>query len=150
MWISLKLFLEVVIERKFNSWDVRTFKYIFWKVIKTTRDCPKANNAEYQHPESINSHYSFLKTLNKRLRTSSEINCNFSEIHISQGLDVLGFSLSVSWFSLDNGQIKHSQNEVNSWPVFCALQFFLIQLSVVLYRTVAPAVLSLPWSYSVQ
>ena len=26
MWISLKLFLEVVIKRKSNSWDVRTFK----------------------------------------------------------------------------------------------------------------------------
>ena len=29
MWISLKLFLAVVIKRKFNSWDVRSFNRLF-------------------------------------------------------------------------------------------------------------------------
>ena len=47
MWISLKLFLEIVIKRKSNSWDVRSFWSIVWNVIKSTRDCLKANNAKY-------------------------------------------------------------------------------------------------------
>ena len=79
MWISLKLFLEVVIKRKSNSWDVRTLKSIVWNVIELTRDRLKANknNAEYcigATPREHNVPSSLLITLNKRLRTSPETN----------------------------------------------------------------------------
>ena len=79
MWISVKLFLEVVIKRKSNSWDVRTLKSIVWNVIELTRDRLKANknNAEYcigATPREHNVPSSLLITLNKRLRTSPETN----------------------------------------------------------------------------
>ena len=71
MWISVKLFLEVVTKRKSNSWDVRTFSSIVGNVFN-----------------------SLLTTMNKRLRTSSRTNNqafnwsknNFVEFRISQGL----------------------------------------------------------------
>ena len=49
MWNSLtgKLFLEVVLKRKSNSWEVRIFKSIVRDIFKSMRDCPNANNAEY-------------------------------------------------------------------------------------------------------
>ena len=46
MLISVKLYLEVVIKRKSNSWDVRTFLSIVWNVIMSKRDYLKANNSE--------------------------------------------------------------------------------------------------------
>ena len=43
----LKLFSEIVIKRKSNSWEVCSFQSIVWNVIKSTADCLKANNAEH-------------------------------------------------------------------------------------------------------
>ena len=39
MWISLKLFLEVSVNGKSDSWDVSTFKSIVLNVMKSTGDC---------------------------------------------------------------------------------------------------------------
>ena len=47
MWISLMLFLEVVIKRNYNSWDVHTFKSTVWNAINSMRQCLKANSAEF-------------------------------------------------------------------------------------------------------
>ena len=47
MWISLKLFLEVSVNRKSDSWDVSTFKSIVLNVMKSTGDCLEVNNAEW-------------------------------------------------------------------------------------------------------
>ena len=43
MWISLKFFLEILIKRKSNSWDVRKFKSIVSNIINSARDCLEAN-----------------------------------------------------------------------------------------------------------
>ena len=43
----VKLYLEVVIKRKSNYWDVRTFLSIVWNVVMSKRDYLEANNAEY-------------------------------------------------------------------------------------------------------
>ena len=44
----IKVFLDVVVYRKFNSWNVGNCNRLLKKKnIKSTRDCRKAKNAEF-------------------------------------------------------------------------------------------------------
>ena len=65
IWISFKLhvILELVTKRKSDSWKIRISQSIVWNVIEFTRDCLKANNAEYFNGDTsreYNTTYFFL------------------------------------------------------------------------------------------
>ena len=100
--ISLKVFSEVVVKRKLNSWDV--YKFYLSPEIKSSkqkmqnicnRDCwilllPKLNSSLQTSPEP---YFRLIQAFNWSKN-------NFGESHISQGLNRLDVTLSIPLFSL--------------------------------------------------
>ena len=73
IWISFKLFLEIVTKRKSDSWHICISQSIVWNVIESTRDYLKVNNcAEYFNGDTSREHNAPLFSLDIKIEWNWE------------------------------------------------------------------------------